>query len=60
MKLTEEEIRPQKIFDEYLELARIDTINYFAEAKREEVNCFLCSSANQKMKCLYLDAPCGL
>ena len=42
MKLTEEEIRPQKIFDEYLELARIDTINYFAEAKREEVNCFLC------------------
>ena len=42
MKLTEEEIRPQKIFDEYLELARIDTIKYFSQVKREKVNCFHC------------------
>jgi len=47
MKLTEEEIRPQKIFDEYLELARIDTINYFSEVKREEVNCYVCNTKGE-------------
>jgi hypothetical protein len=42
MKLTEEEIRPEKIFDEYLRLTEIDTISYFSDVKKYEINCPAC------------------
>ena len=40
--MKEEEIRPVKIFDEYLRLARQDTITYFAGAQRESNDCPAC------------------
>ncbi len=42
--MKEEEIRPAKIFDEYLRLAREDTDNYFGEAERHEGYCPACKS----------------
>lgn len=42
MKVTEEEIRPEKIFDEYLELTNKDIITYFSEVKRIEIDCPAC------------------
>ena len=33
--MKEEDIRPQKIFDEYLELAAKDTKNYFKDSEKE-------------------------
>ena len=32
--MKEEDIRPQKIFDEYLELAKNDTKNYFGDSEK--------------------------
>ena len=32
--MKEEEIRPQKIFDEYLSLAKQDTETYFSEVEK--------------------------
>jgi len=40
--LKEEEIRPQRIFDEYLRLAREDTKTYFSDAERVNGNCPAC------------------
>jgi SAM-dependent methyltransferase len=40
--MNEEEIRPQKIFDEYLRLCANDTDRYFASAPRYEINCPAC------------------
>jgi hypothetical protein len=40
--LKEEEIRPQKIFDEFLRLAREDTKTYFSDAERVSSNCPAC------------------
>ena len=34
--MKEEEIRPAKIFDEYLSLAQKDTDTYFSSAERNE------------------------
>ena len=42
MKITEEQIRPQKIFDEYLKLAELDTITYFQNADTVHINCPAC------------------
>lgn len=43
--MKEEEIRPQKIFDEYLRLAREDTDTYFGNAEKEAGTCPACESA---------------
>lgn len=40
--MKEEEIRPKKIFDEYLRLAEIDTETFFADAPRENIACPAC------------------
>jgi len=43
--MREEEIRPVEIFDEYLRLARKDTLTYFGEALRESSDCPACKTA---------------
>lgn len=40
--LTENEVRPAAMFDEYLALAAADTITYFKEAEKVEINCPAC------------------
>lgn len=42
--MKEEEIRPAKIFDEYLRLAREDTDTYFGEAERQNGDCPACGT----------------
>ena len=42
--MKEEDIRPQKIFDEYLELAKNDTKNYFGDSEKESINCPACGN----------------
>jgi len=42
--MKEEEIRPAKIFDEYLSLAQKDTDTYFSSAERIKENCPACGS----------------
>lgn len=42
--MKEEEIRPAKIFDEYLRLAREDTDIYFGTAERHNGNCPACAT----------------
>ena len=44
MRIREEEIRPKKIFDEYLKLTSKDIITYFGNAPRREINCPACNS----------------
>jgi len=41
--LKESEIRPKAIFDEYLRLAKIDTVTYFAHSTRTDINCPACN-----------------
>jgi len=45
--MKEEEIRPQRIFDEYLRLAREDTAIYFENAERERGNCPACEKKGE-------------
>jgi SAM-dependent methyltransferase len=40
--MKEEEIRPQRIFDEYLSLAQKDTVTYFGNVETEAGNCPAC------------------
>jgi len=42
MKITEEEIRPENIFNEYLKLTAIDTKTYFENALKFDINCPPC------------------
>ncbi|MCF8340953.1 MAG: class I SAM-dependent methyltransferase [Chitinophagaceae bacterium] len=42
MKITEEEIRPEVVFNEYLKLTTKDTITYFANAQKFDINCPAC------------------
>ena len=42
--MKEEEIRPEKIFDEYLRLAREDTDTYFGEVERKNGDCPACGT----------------
>jgi hypothetical protein len=42
MKISEEEIRPEVVFNEYLKLAAEDTVTYFANAKKNEIACPAC------------------
>ena len=45
--MKEEEIRPAKIFDEYLRLAREDTDTYFGTAERRDGNCPACGTKGE-------------
>jgi len=45
--MKEEEIRPKKIFDEYLSLCAADTQRYFASAPRFEIGCPACGAAGE-------------
>jgi hypothetical protein len=47
MKITEEEIRPEKVFDEYLRLTAIDTETYFSDVKRVEIDCPACGGKGE-------------
>jgi hypothetical protein len=42
--MKEEEIRPAKLFDEYLRLAREDTDAYFEEVERQNDDCPACKT----------------
>jgi hypothetical protein len=44
MKITEEEIRPENVFNEYLRLTAIDTIKYFENVEKIEINCPACGN----------------
>jgi hypothetical protein len=48
MEIKEEQIRPAKIFDEYLKLTEIDIKTYFSNVKFEEINCPVCASKGSK------------
>lgn len=45
--MKESEIRPKKIFDEYLRLAKQDTIDYFAGIERMDIDCPACGSQGE-------------
>ena len=38
MRIKEDEIRPEKIFNEYLKLAEADTIKYFSKLRAKKLN----------------------
>ena len=40
--MKEEEIRPKKVFDEYLRLAALDAIVYFGDSSRQPLPCPAC------------------
>jgi hypothetical protein len=42
MKVTEEEIRPEAVFSEYLALTNKDVDTFFGNCKREEISCPAC------------------
>jgi hypothetical protein len=44
MKVTEEEIRPEKVFNEYLKLTRKDVVDFFGNVEVFEINCPACDS----------------
>ena len=45
--MKEEEIRPQKIFDEYLRLAKADTETYFSDVERVVGSCPACGAVGE-------------
>ena len=45
--MKEEEIRPQKIFKEYLRLCEIDSFNYFSDVAHEDCNCPACENTGE-------------
>ena len=45
--MKEEEIRPQKIFDEYLRLAKQDTETYFGDAEKVSGTCPACETVGE-------------
>jgi len=46
--LKEEEIRPQKIFDEYLRLAELDTQTFFNGVEYHDIQCPACGSKGER------------
>jgi hypothetical protein len=48
MKVTEEEIRPEIVFNEYLRLTAIDTETYFSDVKRLEIACPACGGKGEQ------------
>ncbi|WEK19665.1 MAG: class I SAM-dependent methyltransferase [Candidatus Pedobacter colombiensis] len=47
MKVTEEEIRPEKIFAEYLELTNKDVVTYFSNVPTSEIVCPACGGTGK-------------
>ena len=47
MKVTEEEIRPEKVFDEYLQLTNKDVVDYFEKAERFDILCPACGGKGE-------------
>jgi hypothetical protein len=47
MKIIEEDIRPEKIFNEYLRLTEIDTKIFFSKAPKEIINCPSCDKIGE-------------
>ena len=45
--MKEEEIRPQKIFNEYLRLCEIDSLDYFSEASHVDCSCPACENVGE-------------
>lgn len=45
--MKEEEIRPAKIFDEYLKLAKEDTDTYFSDVERQQGTCPACDAKGE-------------
>ena len=45
-KVTEEEIRPEKVFNEYLELTSKDVVDFFSNVERNEIPCPGCGGKN--------------
>jgi len=45
--MNEEEIRPSKIFDEYLDLAKQDSVTYFKNVEKRNINCPACDSTGE-------------
>jgi len=43
----EEEIRPQKIFNEYLRLCEIDSLDYFSDVPQVDISCPACENAGE-------------
>jgi hypothetical protein len=48
MKITEEDIRPEKVFNEYLKLTEIDTVTFFSNVDTIEISCPSCDSCDSK------------
>jgi hypothetical protein len=48
MNVTEEEIRPEKIFNEYLRLTALDTVNFFSKTESYEISCPACGGDKGK------------
>ena len=46
--MKEEEIRPQKIFDEYLRLAELDTQTFFNGVEYHDIQCPACGSKGER------------
>ncbi len=49
MKFTENDIRPDHIFNEYLRLTNLDTRTYFNDVERVEINCPACNTKGSFM-----------
>ncbi len=49
MKVTENEVRPDAMFEEYLALAARDTITYFKDVERVAINCPACGEKGKKL-----------
>ncbi len=47
MKVTEEEIRPEKVFDEYLQLTNKDVVDYFEKAEKFDILCPACGGKGE-------------
>jgi 2-polyprenyl-3-methyl-5-hydroxy-6-metoxy-1,4-benzoquinol methylase len=45
--MKEEDIRPSKIFDEYLKLTEIDTVTFFNDVDRHDIQCPACGSEGE-------------
>jgi hypothetical protein len=49
MKVTEQDIRPAHIFNEYLKLTSEDTVTYFGNAEKEAIACPACGAQGKPM-----------
>lgn len=50
MKVTEQEIRPEKVYNEYLELSRKDIETFFGDVERIEIDCPVCNTTGEEWK----------